>query len=369
MRKKSIFSGIILTIIIMIVLLIISGALSIITEMVGTEIIGATVTIVIDIVIMVATIAVGVVGLWLHMRATKAVINKTNSYVERVTAGDIDWEVPEGQYKEYVGFINDMRELIKSTKIQADMARDMSKGDFTVDSHVRGENDELGIALRDLVDENNQVLSEVQEASMSFTEGAKEVSAASQALAQGSTEQASAVEEINASIKDIANKTTANADDARNMENRVQEMLEDARVGKSAVENVNTSMTDINESSHNISKVIKTIDDIAFQTNILALNATVEAARAGVHGRGFAVVAEEVKNLAELSSNAAKETAELIQHAIDVVEDGSKQVDEMTEAIAKLKAAPDLRRQYSRQLRRTVDGEGANRIAKELYLP
>ena len=162
-----------------------------------------------------------------------------------------------------------MRELLKATKVQADMARDMSKGDFTVEAHVRGENDELGIALKDLVDENNQVLSEVQEASMSFTEGAKEVSAASQALAQGSTEQASAVEEINASIKDIATKTTANADDAREMENKVRDMLEDTRVGQQAVDGVNESMNDINESSHNISKVIKTIDDIAFQTNIL----------------------------------------------------------------------------------------------------
>ena len=215
MRKKSVLSGIILTVVLMIVLLIVAEAISIIVEFVGAEAISPVASVIIDIAIMLVSVAVGVVGLMFHSKALKGVISKTNSYVERLAVGDVDWEVPEGQYKEYEGFVKDMRELLKATKVQADMARDMSKGDFTVEAHVRGENDELGIALKDLVDENNQVLSEVQEASMSFTEGAKEVSAASQALAQGSTEQASAVEEINASIKDIATKTTANADDAR----------------------------------------------------------------------------------------------------------------------------------------------------------
>lgn len=336
MKKKSVLSGMIVTIIIMVALLIASVAVSIIIELLGTEIISPVLSIVLDIAFVVAAVIVAVIGLMSHAKALRNTIEQSNTCIERLAEGNIDWVVPEIPFKEYERFENDMTELLKSTKIQADMARDMSKGDFTVDAHVRGEADELGMALRDLVDENNQVLSEVQEASMSFTEGAKEVSAASQALAQGSTEQASAVEEINASIKDIANKTTHNADDARQMETRVHEMLDDAKTGKVAVDGVNTSMNDITESSQNISKVIKTIDDIAFQTNILALNATVEAARAGVHGRGFAVVAEEVKNLAELSSNAAKETAELIQHAIDAANDGAKQVDAMTLAITKI---------------------------------
>ncbi|XME02981.1 methyl-accepting chemotaxis protein [Lachnospiraceae bacterium C1.1] len=147
------------------------------------------------------------------------------------------------------------------------------------------------------------------------------------------------IPEISASIKDIANKTNKNADNSRKMENMVTTMLDDAKMGKAAVDSVNGSMNNISESSHNISKVVKNIDDIAFQTNILALNATVEAARAGVHGRGFAVVAEEVKNLSTLSSKAAHETAELVQHAIDMAEDGTKQVETMTEAISKISEA------------------------------
>lgn len=102
------------------------------------------------------------------------------------------------------------------------------------------------------------------------------------------------------------------------------------------------SMRATDDASRNISRIIRVIDDIAFQTNLLALNAAVEAARAGDHGRGFAVVAEEVRNLAERSSTAARESSELIEASLLTVEDGTRLAGETAESLVGIVEANSL---------------------------
>lgn len=247
--------------------------------------------------------------------------------------GNSDIKLEKCDNDELGSVANGFEQVIEATQMHAKIAHQISQGDLTVDVKIRSEHDVLGMALKELVDDNNSVLLGIKESSMQLTSGAGQVASASQALAQGSTEQASAIEQITASMSDIAKDINHTADITNTADQVVRAMQERAVVSNEQMNHMMQAMEAIQDASHSISKVIKTIDDIAFQTNILALNATVEAARAGVHGKGFAVVAEEVKNLAEKSAAAAAETAELIQSSIDRVEEGSKFANDTAQAL------------------------------------
>ena len=115
-----------------------------------------------------------------------------------------------------------------------------------------------------------------------------------------------------------------------------------AAQGSVKMKSMTQSMDELKKSSGEISKIIKVIDDIAFQTNMLALNAAVEAARAGDAGQGFAVVAEEVRNLAQKSAQAAKNTTEIIDKNIELSEQGVSLSDEVNKALDEIMAKTNI---------------------------
>jgi methyl-accepting chemotaxis protein len=151
---------------------------------------------------------------------------------------------------------------------------------------------------------------------------ASEVSTSSQSLANGASDQAASLEETSASLEELSSMTKRNAESAKQAKELSNQTRASAEGGATRMEEMRRAMNAIKLSSNDVSKIIKTIDEIAFQTNILALNAAVEAARAGEAGLGFAVVAEEVRNLAQRSAQAAKETATKIEDAISKSEHG-----------------------------------------------
>jgi methyl-accepting chemotaxis protein len=160
------------------------------------------------------------------------------------------------------------------------------------------------------------MLDRLSSAGSQTASAAGQVSSSSQSLAEGASEQAASLEETTASLEEMAGMTKRNAENASNANQLANQARQAADNGAADMQAMNAAMTDIKVSSDDIAKIIKTIDEIAFQTNILALNAAVEAARAGEAGMGFAVVAEEVRNLAQRSAQAAKETAAKIEGAI-----------------------------------------------------
>ena len=151
-----------------------------------------------------------------------------------------------------------------------------------------------------------------------------QVSSSSQSLAEGSSEQASSLEETSASMEEMSAVTKQNADNAEEAAKLVDMCSSSAENGNNTVEEMKTAMDEINTGSKKLAEITKVIDGIAFQTNLLALNAAVEAARAGEHGKGFAVVAEEVRNLAQRSASAAKDTTELIEDCVTKADNGAR---------------------------------------------
>ncbi len=209
----------------------------------------------------------------------------------------------------------------------------IAHGDLTVSPKVLSERDVMGASLRDMLSNLNTMFEEIYNSTDQVATGAKQIADGSQALAQGSTQQAASVEELSSSINEIAEGTRENAEKAGKAAVLANTIKANAEKGSQQMDEMTGAVREINTASQNISKVIKSIEDIAFQTNILALNASVEAARAGQHGKGFAVVAEEVRNLATKSSEAAKDTGALIANSVEKAELGARIADETSTSL------------------------------------
>lgn len=266
-------------------------------------------------------------------------LRKLAKVAQGMATGDINQDTKKDFDNEIGDVMDDFGMMVANIGAQAQIAEKVAEGDMTVVCKPNSEQDILGKALKKMVRDNNKNLSVIRDASARMASGANEVASASNALAQGTTQQASAIQEITASIEEIANGAKINADDANAANELVQSTKEGAIRGNEQMKQMINAMKDINDSSENISKIMKVIDDIAFQTNILALNASVEAARAGVHGKGFAVVADEVRNLASKSAEAAKDSAEMIEDSIRKVEIGSKLAVETAAALEEILAS------------------------------
>jgi methyl-accepting chemotaxis protein len=178
-----------------------------------------------------------------------------------------------------------------------------------------------------------QTISELSEGAAQIASAAGQVSASSQSLAQGASEQTATIEETSSASVEINSMAHRNTENSRTTAEMVTHSQEDFEKTNQSLTEMVGAMDGINASSQKISKIIKVIDEIAFQTNILALNAAVEAARAGEAGMGFAVVADEVRNLAQRCAQAAKDTADLIEDSIRKSDDGRVKVDQVAVAI------------------------------------
>jgi methyl-accepting chemotaxis protein len=176
------------------------------------------------------------------------------------------------------------------------------------------------------------IVTDLSGSSSQIAASAAQLSSASQTIASGAAEQASSIQETTSSMEELASIVKQNRENSKQASILTEKATEASQDGFDQMAKLLLAMEGINKSTEDIKNVIDVIDDIAFQTNMLALNAAVEAARAGEAGMGFAVVADEVKNLANRSSESAKETAAMIKATIKNVEEGMSLSKQMAEA-------------------------------------
>ncbi len=262
--------------------------------------------------------------------------------LDELAKGDLKTPVPDVNTKDEIGLLVASTKSIVSTlsNIINDLDNGldaMSKGDFTVtsadDSIYLGDFISLHSSYYKIAQDMSTTLSQIDIAANQVSSGSDQMSSSAQALAQGTTEQASSIEELAATINEITQKINSTNDNSKSAQDATKKAVDAVTVGTEQMQRMTEAMNDIDEKSKEISKIIKAIDDIAFQTNILSLNAAVEAARAGSAGKGFAVVAEEVRNLAAKSAQSAKDTASLIEGTVAVIEAGNKIAEETAESI------------------------------------
>lgn len=180
------------------------------------------------------------------------------------------------------------------------------------------------------------VTEDLSQTSSNLTSLSKELTTTSHKLAEGSTQQAASIQETSSTLEEsssMVHQTTQNTKEAEILARKTKEF---ANKGNSEMQVMLGAMEELKRSSAEISKIIKVIDEIAFQTNILSLNAAVEAARAGEAGKGFAVVAEEVRNLAQRSAQAAKDTARIIESNIELSEKCLNITDQVSSSLVEI---------------------------------
>jgi len=263
--------------------------------------------------------------------------------VQDVKAGDLSSRInmadKQGFARMLSSGINELTDVIESVFNDINRAMEnMSQGDLTasITNEYQGVYAECKNNINGTLTNLSNFIIQIRDAADFIDSSSQEIASGNDNLSHRAEHQAASLEETAASMQQLASTVKNNAENTHQAHELVNTTSQLAEKGGDVVKSAITAMQDINDSSNEIAEIISVIDEIAFQTNLLALNASVEAARAGEQGRGFSVVATEVRNLAQRSANAAKQSNDLIQNSVQKVRAGTAFVNETGAALTEI---------------------------------
>jgi methyl-accepting chemotaxis protein len=244
-------------------------------------------------------------------------IGMVTEAAEKISMGDLDSEIGYISADEIGELAVSFNKISESSKKQIEVLERIADGDISKKIVPRSDVDSMSFAIEKTTSRLAAMFRVFMESADKLRDTSTYISQEANILEVAATEQQKEIANLSESVGLVTEKTRANFDIAVKAAEVVEAIRHDAMHGSDQMTELLNSVSLISEACQAISKVVEAIDDIAFQTNLLALNASVEAARAGVNGRGFSVVADEVRNLANKSSESARETAQLIDDAIE----------------------------------------------------
>ena len=293
----------------------------------------------VGIICVIITIIIFAIALFISVKIRRSLVqiimepmSQIELAAENLRNGKLDVDITYESEDEFGKLANNLRESCHSLHaIVSDAGRlltEMSEGNFNVNTDIEdqyvGEFESLILAMRNMNRKLNETLHNINMSSDQVAIGSTQLAESAQTLAEGATEQAGAIEELTATIENINESAATTAKEAEEASAKAKQAESDAEKSQADLIELTNAMQRINETSRMIQNIIGEIEDIASQTNLLSLNASIEAARAGDAGRGFGVVADQIGKLADDSAKSAVNTRELLERSLTEIENGNE---------------------------------------------